>query len=81
MVALPAPSSQAGLILAAMRAGRQLTPLDALRDYGCLRLAPRIWDLRQAGFVIKDQMVQGAVSGQRFKRYWMEFEPEQLPLF
>ena len=37
---------------------RWLSPLDALERYGCLRLAARVWDLRQAGWPI---------TGRRYK--------------
>lgn len=29
-----------------------ITPLQALRKYGCLRLAARIWELKEDGFSI-----------------------------
>jgi hypothetical protein len=34
-----------------------ITPLDALREFGCMRLASRISDLKKAGFVISKEMV------------------------
>lgn len=30
-----------------------ITPLDALREFGCMRLASRISDLKRAGYDIK----------------------------
>lgn len=33
-----------------------ITPLDALREFGCMRLASRITDLKKAGFVISKEM-------------------------
>ena len=44
--------SQSASILTALQAGRGLTPADALRDFGCFRLAARIYDLRQEGHSI-----------------------------
>jgi hypothetical protein len=44
--------SQSSNILAALKAGKHITPLDALRDHGCLRLAARIHDLKEAGHQI-----------------------------
>ena len=32
--------------------GKSITPLDALRDYGCFRLAARIDELRRQGYCI-----------------------------
>lgn len=29
-----------------------ITPLDALREFGCMRLGARIWDLKKAGYNI-----------------------------
>jgi hypothetical protein len=33
--------------------GRTITPIQALRDYGCFRLGARIHDLRNAGMRIE----------------------------
>ena len=37
-------------------AGFKITPLIALREYGMMRLAARIWDLREDGFIIQERM-------------------------
>ncbi len=39
-------------ILAALRDGKRISPLSALQDYGCMRLAARIYDLRDQGWDI-----------------------------
>lgn len=39
-------TSQSAQIKAALLAGETLTPLDALRRFGCFRLGARIWELR-----------------------------------
>jgi hypothetical protein len=44
--------SQAARILRHLRDGNSITPLFALRRYGCFRLGARIWDLRRDGWVI-----------------------------
>lgn len=49
--------------------GRSLTALDALREFGCLRLAARINDLRREGLEIVTDMVE--VDGKKFARYTM----------
>ncbi len=41
--------TQTEQILAHLQSGKSLTPLDALRDFGCLRLAARIYDLIEDG--------------------------------
>lgn len=45
--------SQNRKILAHLKKGRTLTPLDALSRFGCLRLGARVYDLRTAGHNIK----------------------------
>lgn len=59
--------SQEKRILAHLKSGRTLTPLEALRLYGCLRLGARILDLRDKGHNIVTQMVE--VGGKRVARY------------
>ena len=48
--------TQCEKILRYMADEGSITPLDALREFGCMRLASRISDLRQAGFVIHKEM-------------------------
>ena len=36
-----------------------ITPLDALREYGIMRLGARIYDLRRHGYSIEKKLVQG----------------------
>ena len=38
--------NQCDLILRYMQEEGSITPLDALREFGCLRLGARIWDLK-----------------------------------
>ena len=45
--------SQNNELRAALLAGRSLTPMDALRDFGCFRLAARVADLRREGLPIE----------------------------
>lgn len=55
--------TQTAAILEALKQGSRLTPMDALRRFGCFRLAARIWDLRKAGYAIHERSVEvgGAV--------------------
>ena len=62
--------SQSAQILAALERGEALTPLDALRDFGCMRLGARIWDLKRAGHAIGTDTVV-TESGARVARYRM----------
>ena len=44
-------------ILRHLKSGRSLTPLEALRLYGTLRLGARVYELRQAGYRIRSTLV------------------------
>ena len=68
---LPFTETQSEQILRAMQAGRRITPVDALNDFGCFRLGGRVYDLKQMGHDIKDEWVK-LKSGKRVKRYFME---------
>jgi hypothetical protein len=61
--------TQTTAILTALREGAELTPLDALRRFGCFRLGARIWDLRHQGHSITSRWVE--VNGARVKAYRM----------
>jgi hypothetical protein len=61
--------TQNDVIRAALLAGRSLTPLDALRDFGCFRLAARVADLRREGLPI--ECVSETANGKRFARYYL----------
>lgn len=59
--------SQTDQILAHLQR-EPITPLQALRLYGCLRLGARILDLRSEGYAISTDMIE--VSGRkRVARY------------
>ena len=59
--------SQTDRILAHMKKGGGITPLQALRLYGSLRLGARIWDLKRAGYRIEKTMVRR--GNKHFARY------------
>lgn len=50
--------SQEALILAYLSTGAELTPLDALHRFGCLRLGARIYALRKDGVSIEARTVR-----------------------
>jgi hypothetical protein len=58
--------SQCTDILEALRRG-PITPLEALKDHGCLRLAARIEELRSDGHTIVTEMVKA--NGKKFGQY------------
>lgn len=49
--------SQSNLILNYLKTGRELTPLEALNLFGCLRLGARIYDLKKSGYNISSRFV------------------------
>ena len=61
--------SQTNQLRAALLAGRSLTPMDALRDFGCFRLAARVADLRREGLPI--ECVSETKNGKSFARYYL----------
>jgi len=56
-----------------------VTPLDALAEAQCLRLAARISDLRADGYRIDAELV--TVNRKRFARYSLVPDPVQVTLF
>lgn len=64
-------TSQAKKILAYMKAGNRITPIDALNLFGSFRLGARIADLRADGHDIKSEFVTTA-TGKRVKAYWIQ---------
>lgn len=59
--------SQVNLIWSALKRGEKLTPITALRKYGCFRLAARIQDLRDNGVPVNTTMVK--IGESRVARY------------
>lgn len=50
-------ASQKDMILQYMKDNGSITPVDAMREFGCLRLGARIWDLKNIdGIGIKVKM-------------------------
>jgi hypothetical protein len=58
--------SQTTDILEALKRG-PLTPIEALQDFGCLRLAARVQELRQSGHIIVTEMLEH--KGKKFAQY------------
>ncbi len=59
--------TQTEMIRAHLEAGREITPIDALEQYGCFRLAARINDLRKAGLPIE------TLTEQRNGKAWAKY--------
>lgn len=50
--------SQTAKIREHLESGKAITPVQALRLYGCFRLGARIWDLKQEGMNIESELVK-----------------------
>ena len=59
-------TGQTGAVLELLKRG-SVTPRDALKEIGCMRLAARIEELRKNGYFIHTQLNE--VNGKRFARY------------
>ena len=59
--------TQTEMIRAHLESGREITPSDALQQYGCFRLAARINDLRKAGLPIE------TITEQRDGKAWAKY--------
>lgn len=51
--------SQCEMILEYLRENGSITPVEAMAEFGCLRLAARISDLKEAGSNITTKTVKG----------------------
>lgn len=60
--------TQSRQILAHLKSGKTITPIEALISYQCFRLGARIYDLRQSGYAIETHMIE-TDSGKRIARY------------
>ncbi|MCR4330036.1 MAG: helix-turn-helix domain-containing protein [Candidatus Roizmanbacteria bacterium] len=59
--------SQTQRILNHLITGQTLTPLEALKNFGCFRLGARIWDLKADGHKIDSKNV--VVNGKHVAEY------------
>ena len=69
---LPKGNGQNGIILQMLRKG-PITPMDALQQARCMRLASRIDDLKKMGYIITTEMVTNGDA--RYARYHLAGEP------
>ena len=61
--------TQNDAILAHLRTGRAISPLEALETYGCFRLGARIFDLKRKGIAIASERVTDPKSGKSYAKY------------
>lgn len=65
--------TQESAILDWLKAGYSLTPLEALEQFGCLRLGARIHALREAGYRIESERVQ------KGRKFWHRYRMHDAP--
>lgn len=68
--------SQNKMIMGHLRRHKSITPLTAMSQYNCMRLAARIFDLKEAGHTINKEMVE-THSGKQIARYTLIKEATQ----
>lgn len=62
-------NSQREAIRKHLKSGKSLTPLEALKQFGSLRLGARVWELKQEGMPIVKRMVE-VRGGKKVARYY-----------
>ena len=62
-------TSQKEMILEYLQLGHALTPLEALRYFGCFRLGARIADIKKEGYNIHSELVHDPKTGKRYASY------------
>lgn len=68
--------SQNKMIMGHLRRHKSITALTAINQYNCMRLAARIFDLKEAGHTINKEMIEIS-SGKRVARYTLIKEATQ----
>lgn len=63
--------SQTQSILNYLQQGKALTSLEAFDLFKCMRLGARIWDLKQQGHDVKEELVYDKNSKKHYSRYWI----------
>ena len=58
-----------------MRSGQRITGLDALRLFGCIRMARVAGDITGAGEDVRNRWIKTS-SGKRVKEYWIPQAPQ-----
>lgn len=64
---MPDSTSQKDIILRHLREIGPITPMEALRLYGCFRLGARIWELKHEGHPIEPKLID--IEGKNVAQY------------
>ena len=70
--------SQSKQILNHLKRGHHITPIDALKLFGCFRLAARVYDLRSEGHNILKEIIELG-DGVNVAQYYLDSSPS-MPL-
>lgn len=62
--------TQTELIRNHLMDGKEITQIEALNFYGCMRLGARIWDLREQGMAIQSR-TKKLKNGKRVAEYYL----------
>ena len=65
--------SQTKMIKAHLESGKTITAIEALTEYQCFRLASRINDLKQSGYLVDKRMIE-LPNGKRVAQYFKVYE-------
>jgi len=68
--------TQTEMIRTHLENGRDITPLEALDQYGCFRLAARIDELRKAGLDI--ETITETRNGKKYAKYKLRGQMEMF---
>jgi hypothetical protein len=61
--------TQCDSIIKYLQDGNSLSQLEAIYMFGCMRLASRISDLRDMGYMIDTNMIKDEKTGKRYAKY------------
>jgi hypothetical protein len=78
---MPKLNNQHFLIIEYLKQGHTLTPLEAIKVAGSMKLSTRVGELRKLGYDIKDEWLK-LENGKKVKKYWLnslKLAPEITP--
>jgi len=65
-------------IIEYLKAGHSLTPIEAIKIAGSMKLSSRVGELRTKGYNIQSEWIK-TDTGKKVKKYWIE--PKHEPVF
>lgn len=64
--------TQRSMIVKALKSGRTLTWLDAVKEFGCSKLSTRIGEIEKAGIIQIDRGWKTLENGKTVRTYWLK---------